>query len=222
MTVIKIGEKFGRWTVVSKPIYKIEFCNNIKYRRAYYRVKCSCGNIKKLISHSFQFGNSKSCGCLNKEIASKRFTTHGMRQTRFYKIYSGIVYRCGNSKFKNYKNIKCLWRTFEEFKRDMYINYLKYEKKYGAYNTTIDRINTKGNYCKENCRWLNIIGQNRNRRNNYIIKHKNQSKTLQEWSNIYNIKSHTLRYRLKANWPTVMAMKTPVSSSNRFIKLIKK
>lgn len=210
---IKKGTKFGRLIVISDPIsFYVE--NRKQYK---YIVKCDCGIQKSVHATSLFDGYAKSCGCLNKELSKSRMTTHGMGQTRFYKTYSGMKYRCG--KEKNYKIIKCLWNSFEEFKKDMYSSYLRHQKKYGINKTTIDRINSNGDYSKDNCRWLDMKGQNRNRNNNYLITFNNKTKTLQEWSEDYKIKRLTLRYRLKAKWPVKLALETPVLSSNRFKNL---
>lgn len=61
-----IGEKFGRLTVIE------EADSNIKYRRA-WRCKCECGNTKYVIvsTGELKSGHTQSCGCLQKERASK-------------------------------------------------------------------------------------------------------------------------------------------------------
>lgn len=76
---------------------------------------------------------------------------------------------------------------------------------------TIDRINSKGNYEKENCRWSTMKEQCLNRKSNRIIDYKNVKKTLQEWSDITGIKRSTIEMRLdKYGWGIEASLETPV------------
>mgnify|MGYP001605568036 FL=1 len=74
--------------------------------------------------------------------------------------------RCNNPKNHKYpiygaRGIKCLWNKFEDFRDDMYESYLEHVKEFGK-NTSIDRIDVNGHYCKENCRWATAKEQSIN------------------------------------------------------------
>jgi DNA segregation ATPase FtsK/SpoIIIE-like protein len=98
--------------------------------------------------------------------------THGFSvggKPHFYKVWENIKTRCTAKKGPKYHNyaargIKSLWVSFEEFKNDMYESYLEHKEKYGQRNTTIDRIDPNGHYCKENCRWATYSQQKINTR----------------------------------------------------------
>lgn len=51
------------------------------------------------------------------------------------------------------RGIKIEWKCYKDFKKDMFESYLNHLNKYGHRDTTLDRINSRKNYCKKNCRW---------------------------------------------------------------------
>ena len=60
-----IGQKFGKLTV----LYRAGPSNN---REVIWHCKCDCGKEIDVVAHSLTTGNTKSCGCLNKQLASER------------------------------------------------------------------------------------------------------------------------------------------------------
>lgn len=145
-------------------------------KMALYR--CSCGKTKEICVRNVRIGATRSCGCLNKKQitalgkikGNKRANyKHGMFGTRFHSIFFGMKNRCENNsiankhvwRFYGEKGIKCHWKDFFEFKKDMYESYLGHVRKFGEKQTTIDRINSKKNYCKSNCRWATYKEQAR-------------------------------------------------------------
>ena len=60
---IKIGDRFGKLTVLEGPFLKKR--KDGRKREAYYLCQCDCGSAPiEVLGNSLQTGNTKSCGCL--------------------------------------------------------------------------------------------------------------------------------------------------------------
>ncbi|MCK5015416.1 MAG: AP2 domain-containing protein [Candidatus Omnitrophica bacterium] len=147
-------QKFGRLTVICR-------VENDKNGIAVWRCLCVCGNIKNIRGNNLVRG-TKSCGCLQKESASKCFMTHGMRNTSEYKVWLDIRQRCNNPNNKSYVNyggrgitVCEKWLKFENFFEDMGNR---------PDGLTIERIDNDKGYYKENCKWATYSEQGRNKR----------------------------------------------------------
>lgn len=65
------GKRFGRWMVLGRAEDQIQPSGNRKTR---WLCRCDCGKIKPVLADKLVSGESQSCGCLAKEIASQRWT----------------------------------------------------------------------------------------------------------------------------------------------------
>ena len=110
-----------------------------------------------------------------------------MASNRIYRIYWWAKVRCQNKNSAGYKHygwrgIKFMRDTFEDFYRDMWASYEDHVRLYWEDDTTIDRIDVDGNYCKENCRWATHKEQMSNTRCSYrwMYKYKNLKQYLSD------------------------------------------
>lgn len=208
------GHKFNRLTAV-------RFIKRVKIKNAkgfhhIWEFRCDCGNIHYARKNAVKCGQTKSCGCLNKENVRRAATTHGLSKTRFYRIWKNMNLRCYNPSNKKYniyggRGIKCLWTSFEQFRDDMYSSYKEHCQQFGEKNTTLDRINSDGNYCIENCRWITPLEQSHNMRNNRFFTYRGKTLCLNQWSKKLKIPQQCLSYRLKKyNNDFELAVKNPI------------
>lgn len=184
------GKTFGRWTVLEK--------TRKQQRNQVYLCRCECGNMREVTQSNLTQGKSQSCGCLQKELTSKRFTTHGMRKSRLYDIYANMKARCTNPNNKRYDSyggrgigICQDWNnSFDAFK--------KWALSHGySDDLTIDRINVDGDYCPENCRWANQEQQSNNQQKTIWIKILGERRSLKQWTTFmgWNYGTYSARYR---------------------------
>ena len=117
---------------------------------------------------------------------------HGMYGTPTYKSWAEMKFRCKNPHrpfSKCYKGISYCkeWENFDVFLKDMG------ERPEG---TTLDRINPRGNYNPENCRWADNYTQQNNRTNNKFFEYENEKLTLSQIARKYNISRSNLANKI--------------------------
>ena len=189
--------KRNNWETIKNKTYnylKVIDESYIKNWEQKVLVKCICWIEKKVKVYDFITWNTKSCWCKKIELLVKSNTTHGLYSIRWiYWVYRWIYTRCNNKKDQHYKNywwrwIKCLWNSFEEFYKDMWSSYKKW--------LSIDRIDNNWNYCKENCRRVDNITQQNNKRTNNYIKYNWKTQTISQRSKELWINVSTIKHRL--------------------------
>lgn len=101
--------------------------------------------------------------------------------------WRSMIQRCENPKATNFQNyggrgIKVCeeWHKLESFKKWALSH--GYDENAPKRECTIDRINVNGDYCPENCRFISMHEQMKNKRNNRIIEIDGIKKPLTSWA----------------------------------------
>ena len=156
------GKKFGRLTVLS-------YAGPNHRKDATWLCKCEYGTEKVIQGQALRSGAVVSCGCYS---AEKTATHHGSKD-RLYCIWHGMRSRCNNQNDKSFKYYGAKGvEVCEEWESD-YGKFREWAMANGYdpdaefQQCTLDRINPFGNYEPGNCRWVDIVTQERNRRDAY-------------------------------------------------------
>lgn len=192
------GNKYGRLTVIG-----LEGKND---KGVYmWRCKCDCGNEIVRDSCRLVTGNTKSCGCLKKELE-----LGGLYEHKLHSIWKSMLGRCytkTNTSYRNYGGrgigVCNEWRkSFKEFYEWAYAN--GYRE-----NLSIDRIDVNGNYEPENCRWVDVYTQANNRRNNRFFEYQREVHTAAEWDRKLGNGDRMIARRLCEGWSFEDALSIP-------------
>ena len=188
-------QTFGRLTV-------IERVPNRKNGVTLWRCRCVCGNELITAASRLRNGTCQSCGCFHKEFAALRGAsskTHGLTNTRLYRIWTNMKTRCYNKSNPNYAR----WgargiQVCDEWRCDFSAFYIWAMQSGYADTLFLDRIDNDGMYSPTNCRWATAKEQANNTRKTSRLSYKGLTHSLHEWGRILNIEPSTLFYRLRA------------------------
>jgi hypothetical protein len=122
--------------------------------------------------------------------------------------------RCYNDKSRAFKWYGAKGIIICDEWKNRFLNFKSWAIENGyAENLTIDRIDVNGNYEPDNCRWVKMDVQCRNKTDNVFIEYNGENLCLQDWANKLKISISTLNKRLK-KWSLEKALTTPKSDKN--------
>lgn len=181
---IEVGDRFGRLVVVRFIDTRRESGTN----QFYWECRCDCGEIKVVRDANLKNGNTRSCGCLQRETAAKADwkVTHGegsnSKESAEYRAWRGMFRRVDNPGNEN-KRRRYSGRGIQICTglRNSYELFLRLLSRKPDRSLTLDRTNNNGHYscgeCEECCRrgwpmnlrWATAKEQNTNsvHRNQY-------------------------------------------------------
>ena len=176
-------------------------------KRSVYRLRCDCGAEFEALAYSIRSGNTKSCGCLRRRVASasgKARRTTGVtvdpqaKRTRSsWKAMMDRCYRPGSASYGRYGAVGIAvheaWRTYAGFVAGMGLR--------PGPEYTLERLDSAKNYDPGNVVWATRATQARNRRSTVRITWNGLTLCAQDWATTLccNISTVLRRHRRGLN-----------------------
>lgn len=218
-----MGTRFGRLVTTSHHIY------GLGNGSARVWVRCDCGKTKIVLVVSLRReGNTRSCGCLQRELQSKRarkIIRHGRTRVDSprageYASWSALIGRCENPRNRQYQNYGGRGIRVCERWRHNFLAFIEDMGPRPSPRHSLDRINNDGDYCHENCRWATARDQVNNRRVTVFLTVNGERLPLSVWAKRLGLNRATLAGRIKRGMTheracTAALMKDPTWISPR-------
>ena len=178
------GKTYGLWIVISR------------VGSTRWRCQCQCGNFHEIDRHNLnriqRLGTSSNCGCIPRDCKRK---THGLSEAPIYRIWHAMISRCTNPSTASWQHYGARgitvcerWRSFSNFFADM---------GHRPKGHSLDRKDNNAGYSPENCRWVTIEIQTRNRRSTKSISFNGKTQCIEDWAVELGLPSRRIARRLR-------------------------
>lgn len=140
---------------------------------------------------------------------------HLESHTPLHDIWCGINKRCRHHPRYAGRDISTCdeWSVYENFRDWALANGYKP-------GLTIERIDVDGNYCSENCKWIPLAEQARNRTTTRWVDYDGRKMSLAEAAELTGLPYKEVHLRIKNGWSEYDALHTPIQSQKSELRRI--
>lgn len=185
-----IGKKQFNYTV-------IDIVRRDGRRRDELKCLCNCGKTFYLYPYMFGKEMYKSCGCYKAKKINKFNRSHGGSKNPLYQEYLSMVQRCYRKEHKAYASYGGRGITVCQEWLDAPQAFYDWVESVGGRpkGYTLDRVDNSKGYSPDNCKFVSIHDQSRNKRSNIKLTHNGVTKCLTDWALEYGVNNETARQR---------------------------
>jgi hypothetical protein len=190
------GQRFGRLVAMAE-------VEKTRHGARRWRCSCDCGGEAIVGQDQLRQGRTKSCGCLQREVAAATPRTHGGTGTAEHGIWRNMVNRCHLPTSSNYENygargiiVAKEWRGPGGFER-----WLAQVGPRPSKAHTIERIANDRGYEPGNVRWATDAEQRRNKRASIYVEWNGRRVFLKDLAKDLGVSYFALRARLRRGSP---------------------
>jgi len=189
---IEPNQKFGRLTTIRK----VE-----NYKKGNYKwiCLCECGNEKIATTGCLNYGQVKSCGCLQLDKVTKHGQGRLGGRSSEYVSWRCMIGRCYSPEVDGYKHYGAKGISVCDRWRVSFVDFFADMGKKPTNKHTIERNNPLGNYEPSNCRWATQPEQDRNKTNTVWIEYDNERLIASDWAKRLGISCGRLLLYIKKN-----------------------
>lgn len=191
------GMQFGMLKVLRQDIEHSQH-----ERRWICECQCNAKNIVSRKTSNLLSTSESSCGCLKNDRMRKEALSrqkHGLSKTRLFGVWHNMKGRCFNPTDKQYKWYGLRGISVCDEWKDDFLRFYRWSIDNGyAEGMSIDRINVNGNYEPNNCRWVPVNQQARNKRNVPLHDYNGELITGPEFARKYGMTDKFVYSRLKS------------------------
>jgi len=169
---------------------------------------CDCGSCVVVRGSRLRAGETASCGCLRSNTAARSGVVRGDgtlgkgdARRSIYSTWTAMRARCSSPSHPAYKSyggrgitVCERWSSFENFLADVG------ERPFPG--AELDRIDNNKGYSPENCRWVDVKTNSRNRRSARMINTPKGEMLLCEAAELSGISAQVLASRIRRGFPT--------------------
>lgn len=207
--IVNKGDRFqkdSRLTVIKELKSIIYVHNEKRHKIRRFLCECDCSNTSIVHLRDLKDGSTKSCGCLQKEVVTKRNTTHGLSNHKIASHFYSMHDRCDNDPYYKDRNVCDRWsgkKGIVYFIKDMYPTWFK--------GGELERKDNDDGYSPSNCIWTTHKKQMQNTSKSIPVEINGRKYCLKEAVRIYGGVSYRLaRWRIqKLGWNTIQAILSP-------------
>ena len=183
---------------------------------------CNCGNTFYIYPYMFGKPMYKSCGCGKVKAINEFNRTHNGSKHPLYQEYLSMVQRCYRPAHKAYASYGGRGITVCKEWLDDPNEFYEWVESIGGRpkGYTLDRIDNSKGYSPDNCKFVSMRDQSRNKRSNIQITHNGTTKCLTDWAIEFGVNNETARqrYHKGCTFEEIFSTK-PLPNSGRFTKI---
>lgn len=165
--------------------------------------RCKCGNERYIEIGSVAYGKTKSCGCRYRN----QFGIPSKEYEKLYGVWKNMKDRCYNKLSDRYYTYGARGiEVCDDWKNDFH-SFARWAVDNGwKVGLSIERKDLNKNYCPENCTFITMKEQARNKTSNVRIVYGGQDKCVAEWCEILGLDAKTVyaRHARGIREPTIL------------------